>query len=262
MPWVVVWIFSVLLSLPLQANQTIRLTNGEWPPYLSENLSHYGYASHLVSEAFASVGVDVEYGFFPWKRSFQYAKDGASSFGEIWHGTIVWIYNDERAKNFIFSDVVMEDYQVLFSLRSNPVDWETMDDLAGKTIGGTLHTFYPVLESAQEKGVLHIDRARDYQTLFTRLLAGRIDAVPYDWHVGSYFMKNNLSADQRAQIRFSPTVIGTREFHLILTKQVPKNHEFIELFNQGLKNIKANGVYQEIQNNLKLGTYDHPKLTE
>ncbi len=54
-----------------QTSKTIRLTNGEWQPYLSKDTPHRGFASHIVIEAFALVGVEVEYGFFPWKRSFK-----------------------------------------------------------------------------------------------------------------------------------------------------------------------------------------------
>ena len=52
-----------------QTRDTIRLTNGDWQPFMSKNGPHHGIASHVVTEAFALVGVEVEYGFFPWKRS-------------------------------------------------------------------------------------------------------------------------------------------------------------------------------------------------
>ncbi len=64
-----------------QTSETIRLTNGEWQPNLSKDTPHYGFASHIVTEAFALVGVEVEYGFFPWKRSYKIAKEGT------WGGT-------------------------------------------------------------------------------------------------------------------------------------------------------------------------------
>ena len=60
----------LLTGAPLAvAEETIRITNGEWPPYMSKKLKHYGLASRITTEAFASQGVKVEYGFFPWARS-------------------------------------------------------------------------------------------------------------------------------------------------------------------------------------------------
>ncbi|WP_413701965.1 hypothetical protein ACLKMH_10825 [Psychromonas sp. KJ10-10] len=86
----------------------------------------------------------------------------------------------------------------------------------------------------------------------------RIDAIPYTRHVARYFTKNNLTAEQREQIIFSPTVMETRRYHIILSNRIPENNKFKELFNQGLKNIKANGTYDKIQQNLQQGLYDHP----
>ncbi|WP_375749217.1 substrate-binding periplasmic protein [Vibrio sp. HN007] len=262
MPWARALLSGLFLSCSVFSNETIRLTNGEWPPFLSENLAHHGYASHLVSEAFATVGVEVEYGFFPWKRSFQYAKDGISSSGEIWHGSVVWMYNEERAKVFTYSDVLMTDHQVLFYLHSNPVEWNVVDDLNGKTIGGTLHTYYPLLEYADKKGIIRLERARDYQTLFTRLLAGRIDAVPHNYSVGLYFINNHLSEEQRERVTYSPTEMHKNPYYLILSNNIPENQKYKKLFNQGLKNIKANGTYRKLQNNLEQGMYDRPLVNE
>ena len=45
-------------------NNSVRLSSGEWPPYTSENLPHFGLASRIVTEAFALKGITVEYGTF------------------------------------------------------------------------------------------------------------------------------------------------------------------------------------------------------
>jgi len=42
-----------LLCGSIQAADSVRLTNGEWPPYLGEHLPHHGVASRIVAEAFA-----------------------------------------------------------------------------------------------------------------------------------------------------------------------------------------------------------------
>lgn len=255
--WLSISLLSVVLPFAVFANEKIRLTNGEWPPYLSENLAHYGYASHIISEAFLSVNVDVEYGFFPWKRSLEYAKFG-QLFTDNWNGSVVWVHTNERTTDFIYTDVVITDELILFSLKSNPLNWKSINDLQGKKIGGTLHTSYPLLEQANKEGIIYLNRASNYEALFKRLLMKRIDAIPYTRDVARYFIKNNLSVEQREQIIFSPTVIETRQYHIILSKNISENNRFKDLFNQGLKNIKANGTYDKIQDNLEKGVYDHP----
>ena len=50
-------LFTALCMLSVAFNgfaeQTVSLTNGEFPPYLSENLKYYGVASRIIAEAFA-----------------------------------------------------------------------------------------------------------------------------------------------------------------------------------------------------------------
>jgi polar amino acid transport system substrate-binding protein len=71
------FVFAILLALSFgcsvgalaQTRDTIRLTNGDWQPFMSENGPHHGIASHVITEGFARAGVEVEYGFSPWKRA-------------------------------------------------------------------------------------------------------------------------------------------------------------------------------------------------
>lgn len=194
------FVLLLLFSGFSAAKEIIRLTNGEWPPYLSANLHQHGYASQIVKEAFAAEDIDVVFGFYPWERAFQYAKKG-----ESWHGSLVWVYSDERAKDFYYSDSVISDQAVLFFLKDSPLSWNDFDDLKGKVIGGTRHTKYPLIEKAQKQGILAIDRAGNYDILFKRLLIKRIDAVPQVKHVGKYFLKNSLTAEELSKVTFSPT---------------------------------------------------------
>ncbi len=81
-----------------QTSKTIRLTNGEWQPYLSKDTPHHGFVSHIVTEAYALVG--VEYGFFPWKRSMKLAREGT------WDGTAARADTEDRRQEFFLTDPV------------------------------------------------------------------------------------------------------------------------------------------------------------
>ena len=246
----------------LAANEKIRLSSGEWPPYLSAQLPYYGVASHVVSEAFASVGVDVEYGFFPWKRSYLYAKEGKGIGDEVWNGSLVWIYTEDRAKDFLYSDRIIEDDQVLFFLKETHLDWYKMEGLRGKVLGGTTHTIYPSLEQEAKKGLFSINRADGYAALFKRLFAHRIDAIPNVKEVGAFFIRTSLTPAQQSQITHSSMVIEQREYHLIFSRKIEGNKRFLSLFNKGLKIIKENGVYDKLFQELRDGKYDQPYPVE
>jgi polar amino acid transport system substrate-binding protein len=241
----------VSVSLQVYADEgRVRLTNGEWAPFLSASLPHHGAASHIVVEAFGAVGVEVEYGFFPWKRSFMLAQRGH------WNGSVVWVHTPERSRDFLFSEVVITDAEYLFHLKSNQLQWQTLDDLVGMKLGGTLHTTYPVFKPMERQGLLRIERAGTYAELFQRLLKRRIDAIPQVSIVGNYLARTTLTPEELAQITYSPTVIQKREYRLMLSRERPESEQLLELFNRGLKEIRENGTYDRIMKQLSEGYYD------
>ena len=79
------------------ARETVRITTGEFPPFLSENLKHGGVGLRIITEVFDSVGIDVEYGFYPWKRAYALTKEGT------WDASATWAHNPEREKLFHYS---------------------------------------------------------------------------------------------------------------------------------------------------------------
>ena len=240
-----------LVLIPaLSWGETIRITNGEWAPYLSQKLPRHGAASHIVSEAFAAVDIKTEYGFYPWKRSYRLARDG------IWNGTVVWVFTEERAQDFIYSDVVIEDSEYLFHLKINPLQWSKIEDLRGMTIGTTLHTVHPRLEQAHSSGILNLQRAGNYDNLYNRLMKNRIDAIPNVLQVGLFLLRTTLSPKERESITYSPTELKSRKYHLILSKKIPDNWRLVQLFNTGLERIRKNGVYADILDDLEKGAYD------
>ena len=56
-----IWIVIFFLNIATHsfAEETIRIAIGEWPPYTSKELKHYGVVSRIVAETFALEGVKV-----------------------------------------------------------------------------------------------------------------------------------------------------------------------------------------------------------
>jgi polar amino acid transport system substrate-binding protein len=67
-------------------------------------LPYFGLASRVVTEAFAAEGVTVEYGYFPWARSFMLAQTGE------WDGTLIWTKSAEREKDFYYSEPLFDSF--------------------------------------------------------------------------------------------------------------------------------------------------------
>lgn len=246
----VVLVFAFSFSAVAEP-RAVRLANGEWPPYQSEHLEHYGLASRIVTEAFALEGINVEYGFFPWNRSFMLAKKGR------WDGTLVWSYSEERAKDFYYSDPVIHSTWVFFHLKTIPFDWNTIDDLKPFKIGGTIGYFYDKeFQEAEESGKIRVFRIAEDEQNFVKLLKGRIDIFPQDINAG-YAMINKLFTKDEAQLfTYHPKPIKDEAFSLILSKNIKENKQLIEVFNRGLRRLRESGKIDQYLSESRKGEYE------
>ncbi|NDV28592.1 ABC transporter substrate-binding protein [Desulfovibrio sp. JC010] len=133
-------------------------------------------------------------------------------------------------------------------VRIKALKWKSIEDLKGKRIGGTAHTAYPLFEEAQKQGILTIDRGGNYDILLKKLRHNEIDAVPLIKAVCRYYQLTTMNKKERGQITYSPTVIESRRYYLILNKKLPENKTLIAKFNKGLRIIRENGTYDKIIN--------------
>jgi polar amino acid transport system substrate-binding protein len=226
------------LGAQLAWAETITLSNGEWLPYLSQSLPHYGPVSRIVSEAFALEGITVKYVFRPWPRAYAEAQRG------LVNGSVVWSINEgesERARDFLASDVVLESQSVFFVRKGSKFHWTKDADLAGLRIGGVAGYEY------RFEGVpgMHLDRASTEELNFRKLAAGRVDLVPTNLDVGRYILRVNFKPEEAAGIAVAPGVYNITQYRLIMRRADGANAAYIERFNRGLRMLKESGKYDQ-----------------
>lgn len=244
-------LLSLLASMPVAAD-SVRLTNGEWPPYLGEQLPHQGVASRIVAEAFALEGVEVRWEFHPWARSLQLAERGKR------HGSAVWLRSPEREAKFFISDPVVESGYYLFHRKDYAFDWQQVSDLQGRRLAGTRgYDYGEAFQQAEAAGQLRVNRVNSDEIAFRQLLARRVDLFPMDKVVGFDMLHQHFSAAERAQLSFHPKPLRSDSLHLLLSREVAGNAELIERFNRGLEQLRASGKIAqyllEMQSPLSLG---------
>ncbi|NGZ83784.1 substrate-binding periplasmic protein [Duganella aceris] len=232
----------LLLALHVRAGETITLTSGEWQPYLSAQAPHYGPVSRIVSEAFALEGVTVNYVFRPWSRAYLEAVSGGAN------GTLVWSTaerDSDRMRRFYFSDVVFEGKSVFFYRKAFQWDRRT---LVGVRLGGTAG--YDYLFDSDP--AITIDRTAPSDELnFRKLAAGRFDVFPANLDSGRYILREEMTAEQAAQITWDPKPYNITPYHLLLNKSNPSSQRLMVAFNKGLKRLKDSGKYAEYMQSLK-----------
>lgn len=227
-------------ALAADTSEPVRITNGDWPPYLVAEPPH-GVISRIVSSAFKAEGLSTEFGFFPWSRSFALAQNGT------WDGSVAWSCNLNRLKDFYFSMPVFPATIVLFHRTSKPVDWETLEDLSQYRIGTSQGYFYgnPFME-AVKSGMLKTETATSDTINFRKLLAGRIDAFPVDVVVGNEILRETFTEEERKRLTFDVKEVFVGDLHLMLSRQVPGNAALLKKFNHGLETIRRSGEMAHI----------------
>jgi len=243
--------FVIIFSLSVSVySEEVTLANGDWEPYLSEKLPHYGYASHLVSEAFNVMGVSVKYEFYPWARAESMVEDGAID------GSVVWSTTTERKKFAYFSEPFIADDEVLFHLSNHPMEWNTFEDLAGLEIGVPLGSKIGAWEEPVESKIVKLVLTPTIETGFLQLLKGRIDGFPLIKSVGYHLIRTKLTQDEKKQITHASKIVERSEYRLMLSNKIEKNANLIDQFNQGLKILKENGRLDAMEKNFYAGKYD------
>ena len=244
------YLIGIFISSSCIAEETIRISTGEYPPYLSEHLPYNGVGLRIIKEAFALEGIKVEYGFFPWKRSYKLAKTGE------WDASATWGHNAERDKYFYFSDPLYPAVSVFFHLKSYKFDWNTLDDLKELSIGATTtYVYTPKFLEAIEKQTLNIELISSDELNFRKLLKGRTDIFPLNIDVAFSLLASKFSQDERESITYHPRELYNIQAHLIFSKKNERNIRMLSLFNKGLKKLRRSGSFSEYFKGIQRGEY-------
>lgn len=230
--------------------RTMRVAIGEWPPFVSEDLEHYGLAARIVTEAFAEAGHGVKYRFYPWKRAYLETTQGDQD------ATAIWTKTSEREGEVLFSEPVLTADKVYFHLESTDFDWQEIGDLSGYTVGATRGYGYgKAFDQAAEQGRIDVEYTDSDLQNFKKLLKGRIDVFPITRAVGYSILNRELDEQQRARITNHPRAVQTAVFHLLFSKAVPGNQAMIERFNRELAELRESGRIEEFVRQSRQGEY-------
>lgn len=245
---------SVIYSVAVSAGQipfdTIRIAVDEWPPYQSKTYTHYGSAHRVISEAFASEGIAVEYGWHPWARSLIFARNGE------WDAAALSQKTAEKERYFLFSEAVMQAEKVFFYLKTKKFEWQDLASLKKMTIGGTLgYSYGEEFDRANEYGKINMVRTATNKQGFKMLLQRRTDAFLLEKRAG-YFLLSKQFPEQSHLITHHLKPVQTVKYYVIFSKRIVGIDDFIVRFNRGLNELKQQGLVEHYLMEGLRGEYD------
>jgi len=242
---------SSLVVYSAAAEEIITIATLEYSPWTGKNLKDNGFVNHVIAEAFQRKGYTVEYTYLPWKRGVAEAKDGKYS-------ALSYVYwGKDWEKDFYLSDPISEEKIVLFHLKSNPIkDWKTLDDLKNYIFGATRgYTYTKEFWDAAESKQLTVDVTNSDLQNFKKLIAGRIDIFPSGLVNGNSLLQKEFDKSKSDLLSYHPKPLSKTTGHLAFTKRRKNSESLVRIFNQGLAQLKKEGVYNKFRDDLLAGKY-------
>ena len=166
--------------------------DAEYPPYgyMDENGEYTGFDLELAEAVCKLEGWELVKKPLNWDSKDMELNSG--SIDCIWNGFTM----NGREDDYTFSTPYVDNSQVIVVAEKSGID--TLEDLAGKTVGvQAASAALDLLKSEEEGGQKNLadtfgalNEFADYNTAFTELQAGALDALAIDMGVANYQIKS------------------------------------------------------------------------
>ena len=222
------------------AKEPLVFVTSAYEPYVIEEGSIItGIFPDIVKAVFHELNIQAEFRIQPWQRGETTVKSGEA------FATFPYLTTELRAEDFNFSDPVICFFPKFYYKKErfpNGFSWENLTDFQQYTIGGIRGYWYKESLQAADLNVQYV--TTDRQNIL-KLMKERIDFTLLPELVGRILIQK-VYPHQRSAFAFAKKSESTNTFHLMVSKKYPHAKELTEKFNNGLRIIKGNGIYQKI----------------
>lgn len=227
------------------------LTGSNYEPFTDRNWPGQGMLTELVNAAMEATPDPVSYSITwedDWAKHFPLLNDKTFDMGFPWYKPPCdQMPDNERCKNYHFSDPLVEVLMLLFVRADSGMVYETDADIIGKRIcrpDGFLSFDLdrPGREWLQ-KGLVTLVRAKDEPACFDKLLAGEVDAVSLNVFLGAQVI-TEMGLEGRVVPLDKP--LSSLGMHVIISKKHWRGTTFLYRFNAGLAALKESDRYNQI----------------
>ena len=231
--------------------ETVKITTGEWKPFISSEFRQGGVILHIVREAFARKGIDVQIEFFPWARAVKYVADGS------WDAMAVTAsrYSEDGAA-YLYSDAVYIGEDVIFHLKDSPPPGSSFADMKGLSFGAVLSYDYTAeYRKAIEDGLISEVVAPEPELLFPMLIAKRFDVFIMNKAAGLYTYNTIYREQVGDLITYFDQPLSTLDFSMRFSDDGEKNQRLVKIFNTSLREMREAGIIDQYYRDFEQGYY-------
>ncbi|WP_441294951.1 substrate-binding periplasmic protein [Massilia antarctica] len=187
------------------------LASTDWLPYTGARLPLDGAASAVVATAARRFGYTVRFAYFPWLRTVQLGHEDSR-----FAGYFPAYYTEQRARDCHLSAPISTSIVGLAHLKSTPLHWHSVGDLAGMKIGVVAgYANGAPFDAMVKQGKIRADLSRGDLLNLKKLLAARVPAIVIDKAVLRYLLFSSPEfAGQREQVVFHDHILGEMAVHI------------------------------------------------
>lgn len=220
-------------SLNSSAQEKVKITSLEWPPFSSKNLVGKGLALKKISEAFENMNISSSFHFLPWVRALRSTESGE------FHAIAPEYYSREREDKFFFSDSIMSSPLVLVSRKDFKLKtFSDMKEIYPFKIG--LVRGYVNTPAIDQDTNIKSDLATDDLSNIKKLMAGRVELIVIDLNVLNYL--TSISKIEHQELQVLSPILEDKKLYLVFPKSKKGSSELRDKFNQGLQLIKTSDL--------------------
>ena len=213
----------------------LQLASDIWPPF-TDLEGNKSIASDLVKEALSRQNIRV----ITEMLLFDDVLSGINS--KKFDGSAALWINDERKKDYFFSDPYLNNQLVLVGIKGSDVSAKSFDELTGKRLG--IIENYAYGDINETKHIIMVPDKGNQENL-EKLLSGKIDYMLVDGLIIQYMLKYQLN-DVTKFLEIGKTPLLVKSLHFALRKDVPDAERIMFLFNQEIENMISDGTYHDI----------------
>ncbi|MFE8070776.1 transporter substrate-binding domain-containing protein [Marinobacteraceae bacterium S3BR75-40.1] len=227
------------LAMSAVAKPKLTIATSQYPPFeYLENRQVVGEDTVLIRRAVEMMGYEADIAMMPWARAE--IEVGSGDRAMIYSLT----YSEQRNERYYFSEPINQVRDVFFRRKGDSVDWEDLDDLAGKVIGiSSAYSYAPEFMAWMQEGRAYFSPVSHDEPELTnlRMLAfGRIDLFICEISVCRYIIHQHQDEfPELRELEAIPRTVGAvRAFRAGFSRQLPQGRRLRDDFNRALKQLR------------------------
>ncbi len=237
-----IWVIIIFLfSFNIFAQNTVKLTTLEWPPYTSDSMTEQGLTTLIVKKAFEQMGYEFSTDFYPWNRAVHFAKTNSEYFGYFPE-----YYSQDLESDFYFSNPIGSGKLGFIERTDSPIQWNSINDLKQYRVGTVSgYVNEKRFDEMVSKNEIKADAANDDLTNIRKVLNKRIPIAVIDENVMNFLiMQDKQIKARKAELQFNKKILELKRFYVCF-KKTEEGKKMREILNQGLEKIDIKKISEE-----------------